>query len=117
MQLGDLTPREFYRFFGCHYDKLWRGKAIRNGLVTVAVGGIAEDDGRWWAFADFLPGAPRKAIYKACARGLRDLVNEGWSEVYAKQGPYDTAPRFLRHLGFEPTEEFSNDMRVWVWRR
>lgn len=85
----------------------------RDGTIC-ACGGMFPRDGRLWAFFDVLANVTsREAI--EIVRGVRRVVREAKAPVYVlcDDENYATAPRLLKVLGFEPTEEISNNSRVW----
>lgn len=90
------------------------------GDKAIGMGGFARKHGRLWVFLDVEPAARRFGfrIVRALLRRLHDR-----NETVFIQCDGDYAIRFLKLLGFEPTDETITDMRngttnlrIWQWR-
>lgn len=115
MTLVDLTEIEFRRFYGREPPGPIFGWALRDGLLTLGVGGIVIDEyGERWAFVDALPSAPRSQWYRVAKRFLEKLRSLGVGTVKAAPGEFATADRFLRRLGFVPTGEMVDGREVYA---
>jgi hypothetical protein len=84
----------------------------RDGRL-LACGGVFERDGRAWAYFD-VAGQVSQSDVLAMMRALKSGIAELGKEVSigCDEG-FETAPRLLRLLGFEATDETFNGMRVW----
>lgn len=115
MTLVDLTEAEFWRFYGRPPPGHIWGWALRDGLVTMGVGGLLIDEyGERWAFVDALPSAPRRWWVRAASSFMAKCAELGVGTIKAAPGDYETAERFLRHFGFEPTGEVRDGRKVFA---
>jgi hypothetical protein len=91
-------------------------RAVENG-TTVAVGGLVRRDGRLWAFLDVHAGiSPRVGL--GILRKLREGLSTANEDTFitCDEATYPEAPRLLRALGFEVTQEIRDNMRVYACR-
>jgi hypothetical protein len=87
----------------------------RDGQVC-ACGGLLNRDGRVWAYFDVgtqVTQGEAFAMMKALRRGLAAI---GQDVYIVCDHSFATAPRLLRALGFEPTDETFNEHGVWICR-
>jgi len=106
------TAADVALFYGTSHDVQ---VAVVDGR-PVAIGGLVEEDGRLWAFFNVRDGADAHSvrIVRLLHRGLsrtaevRDTVF-----VACDAAQFPQAPRLLRLLGFTPTSETRNGLKVW----
>lgn len=117
MNVRDLTREEFARFCGMEIRHEFWGYAARDGVKTIALGGVLKsEDGKWWGFLDQLPTRHGGYLYRHAIHVLKRAAEEGISEVYVLRDPgKTTSQRLLERLGFEPTGEMQNEFEVWKW--
>jgi hypothetical protein len=87
---------------------------LERGDEICACGGTFQRDGRNWAFLDILSEVTPKEgvrIVRAVRRVVQHLQSE--AVIICDEETYAAAPRLLRAVGFEPTEEIINGARVW----
>jgi len=105
------TAADIEAFYG---QKFNLHTAVIDGR-PVALGGFMKEDGRLWVFLDVLPDAA--LVGTAIVRALRHHLHKAGQDVYAHHdaAKFPEAARMLRLLGFKPTGETVNNMRVWKW--
>lgn len=112
-----IDDREIYRFYGRPVVKPFAGYAARQGLRTVAIGGLIEIEGRVWGFIDFRPGHRLRAIYRYMLRVLDEAKASGIPEIFvARDASLATSERLLTRAGFERTGEEIEGHEIWAWR-
>lgn len=77
--------------------------AERDGEL-LAIGGVYYQRGTAIAFTE----ARQDFSKRDRARGMRHvmrIIEQVHGAVYAKEGPFETAPAMLAHFGFEPVED------------
>ena len=77
---------------------------------------LIDDKGERWAFVDALPTAPRMQWYRIAKRFMDQVKAMGCGSLKATPGHFETADRFLRRLGFEPTGEVRDGQRIYECR-
>lgn len=119
LELHPLTEREFFRFFRMTVQPPIFGYVLRDGIKTVAIGGVVFDEhGIAWAFLDFLPGRNTGALYKHACRLFRDVQEMGIEEVFiTRDHEYATSQRLIERLGFHKTDRTLDGKEVWKWVR
>lgn len=113
------TDDDIARFYdGARITVPWRAKAIRLGRIVGGVGGVVQDgDGTWFAFLDVPRHLRTPVLYRHVKQGLLELAGAGATVVRATcNSDIPRADAFLRRLGFEPTQDYRGDERVWEWR-
>lgn len=118
-----VSTEEAEAFLGeflCHWEDV--EAAIVRGEI-VGMGGFArlhDRHDRLWVFLNVMPGA-KKHGFRIVRRLMRKLHERNETVFIQCDGDYAT--RFLRLLGFEPTDEMitdmrdeSNSLRVWKWQ-
>lgn len=93
--------------------------AVLDGEI-IAMGGFSSKDGRRFVFLNFTAEA-RRFGYRIARAMLRKLHEKNQTVFIQCDGDY--AEKFLRFLGFTPTDELMTDMRdgttqlrVWAWQ-
>lgn len=83
--------------------------------VPYAFGAICEQLGRKWVFFQIDDEAKPygKKILLACAR----MIKKTGGPLYAlcDEVKYPQAPKLLKSMGFEETDEVIYDRKVWLW--
>jgi hypothetical protein len=97
----------------------WRGyygepvaqTALEIDGAVCAIGLVRRQEGRLWGTLDTRPGV--KAL--TMIRAIRNIISAYDEPVYVECQSYKhaTAERLLKAIGFAPTEEWRNGMRVW----
>lgn len=117
LEIRELDPAELYRFFRLSVEGPVFGYAARDGIKTVAIGGVLFDEGgRAWTFLDFLPGRRGPWLYRYARKTLeiaRELALESVSAVRDEQ--FSSSERLLTRLGFRRTDETIDGKEVWIW--
>lgn len=108
------TVADYMAFF---HGELPSWTAVHNGEV-VAMGGFVERSNRCFAYFNVKQGGVSPAVgatvFRAVLRHLRAVKGSVYVTCDALEFP--GAERLLRVLGFKPTEEWDNNMRVWLCR-
>jgi hypothetical protein len=100
--------------FSLFYTDVSGAWVIEVDGVIYAIGGMMRrPDGRVWAWIDTRPGVNPVQFVKAAKAALRSSSETVY--VPCESNKFPTAEKLLRLLGFTPTEETHNDMRVWAW--
>jgi hypothetical protein len=108
MTLRPATTQDFSQF----YVDISNAYVIDDNGILRAFGGIMRrEDGRLWAWIDTRPGVNPIALVKSIRGALKRCRETVYVPCEAHRFP--TAERLLGLLGFVPTEETHNDMRVW----
>ena len=79
--------------------------------VVYGVGGVYYSGRHVFAFSQFKPGMPKRAIVEGAKR-IIDIVRTIKAPVWAVRGDFDSADRTLRHFGFSPVD----DTEFYLWR-
>ncbi len=85
--------------------------------VPKAIGGILHQSGRAIAFMDIKDDASEfpVALMKATKKAMREIFSQYRQPIYAAVNEdLESAPRFLRHLGFIPVDE---NEKVMIWQQ
>lgn len=109
MLVTEATPEEICRFFGI---EAWVG--IKDDRV-VGIAGFRRDGDRVWGFLDLSGKPPPLTMIKAIKRRLDETDEPVY--VGCAEHLFPSAPKLLTLLGFAPTEETVQGMRVWAWHR
>uniref|UniRef100_UPI0031E15C34 hypothetical protein n=1 Tax=Klebsiella sp. TaxID=576 RepID=UPI0031E15C34 len=84
--------------------------------TPVAIGGMMRKNGFNVAFMDMKPEAHTVplSVWKGSVRAMKDIIRKSRIPVYAKVSDVlETAPAFLKRLGFVPVE---GNEKVMVWQ-
>ena len=101
--------------FSLFYTDVSGAYVIEADGVIYAIGGMMRrPDGRLWAWIDTRPGVKPVQFIKAVRAALRSSSETVY--VPCESNKFATAEKLLRLLGFRPTEETHNEMRVWAWQ-
>jgi hypothetical protein len=112
--------RDIEAYFDDLSDHVEEADIALAGDEVVGMGGFSRKHGRLWVFLNVEPSARRFGfrIARALMRRLRAR-----NETVFIQCDGDYAARFLKLLGFKPTDEMITDMRdgttnlrIWQWR-
>lgn len=110
-----LNSHELMQFYApeTHYE----GLVVEGGEV-LAVGGIAPIGARLWGFLNVKPEVVgmRWTLIRSIRARLKTLAHRAAVYAPCETAASPNAERLLRLLGFVPTDEFVDDLRVWVWR-
>lgn len=101
-----------------HYrSKIFVAKGLFQDRIPVGMAGIEKRRGRLWAFLDIMPDSHQIGAFLILEM-RRALVKLGRGHpIYVRiDENYPTAPELLRVLGFTPTAETDEDMRVYQWQ-
>lgn len=98
--------------FASFYVHLSDAYVIEEGGIVRAFGGVMRrGDGRLWAWIDTRPGVSPIALIRSIRKALGGIGEAVFVPCEAQR--FATAERLLTLLGFEPTGEIINEMRVW----
>lgn len=109
------TAADYFAFF----NDVIPGWVVYNNGERIGMGGISWNavDERWWGYLT-MKGKPNHdgamRIIREMQNGLRAIPHDVY--VICDEKNYLSAPRLLRILGFEPTEETNFGLDVWVHR-
>ena len=119
IDVGALTPAEFYRYTGMEPNEPLIGLIGRCGARTVAIGGVLPDlDGSLWGFIDCKPCVPGRDVAKWALRFMGVVAECGADSISVwRDHSKPTSAALLTRLGFTPTGETSAGMEVWTWHR
>ena len=109
MTLRPATIGDFSQFY-MDISDAWVIEA--DGVIHAFGGMMRRPDGRIWAWIDTRPGVRPVQFVKAVRAALRSCGETVY--VPCESNKFPTAEKLLRLLGFTPTEETHNDMRVWA---
>jgi hypothetical protein len=95
------------------------GWVVYHGGERVAIAGVNYNpmDDRWWAYLNVVGALDHDGglrVIREMRDGLRGIQNDVY--VLCDEGNYLAAPRLLRVLGFEKTNEQSLGQDVWIRR-
>lgn len=110
---------DFARFFGgVQVTSDWIGKAAWKRRKVEAFGCLIDmGDGVWNAFLDIPLSARRPSMYRHILGVLAEAREKGARVIKAAcQADIPRAQELMERLGFEPTDEEFQGMRVWVCR-
>lgn len=110
MMLRPATIGDFSVFY-TNVSGAWVIEA--DGVIHAFGGMMRRPDGRLWAWIDTRPGVRPVQFVKAVKAALRSSGETVY--VPCESNKFPTAEKLLRLLGFVPTEETHNEMRVWAW--
>lgn len=83
---------------------------------AVALGGMMRRNGIHVAFMDMKERADDVpfSVWKGTIKAMKEIISKSKSPVYARiSETLDTAPSFLKRLGFVPIE---NNEKVMIWQ-
>lgn len=118
-EIRDADDVDFARFFGgVQVTSDWIGKAAWKRRKVEAFGCLIDmGDGVWNAFLDIPLTARRPSMYRHILGVLAKARAKGARVIKAAcQADIPRAQELMERLGFEPTEEEFQGMRVWVCR-
>jgi hypothetical protein len=122
LEIRPASIKEAEAFLGeflCEWEEI---EAAIVGNEIVGMGGFARHHShdRLWVFLNVMPEA-RAYGFQIVRRMMRKLHEKNETVFVQCDGEY--AVRFLRLLGFEPTDEMITDMRnegnflrIWKWQ-
>ena len=94
------------------------GRLVSDGSRPVAASGLVRiNDGRLFLFFDVVHGALCGVSHaRAIIRAAREMLAVVAEPVYTpcNQAKHATAHKLVALCGFEPTDEFIEDARVWL---
>lgn len=110
-EIRPAYPHEVAAFFGERTE--WVAALIDG--EAVALGGVYHENGRAWGHVEIRDGARRMGarIVLALFKALLDRNEDIYTQC--DEASHPGAPRLLRLLGFETTDETRNGLRVWIW--
>lgn len=118
IEVKDLDELEVFRFYGRQVVSPIKGYAARQGLRTVALGGLMLGaEGRVWGFLDFKPGHRLRAMYRYTLKLLEWAEHNSIPEIYVtRDDTIATSQKLLARSGFSPTGETAAGLEIWVWK-
>lgn len=104
IELRDARQPDIERFYGQTPPYSMRGIVALEDGEPIGIGGLFVFQGRLFMFSEIRPHALkyRRHILRAARRVLQLAAGK---IVYACAEQWDSAPRFLQHLGFELIDE------------
>jgi hypothetical protein len=121
MKIRPATRAEIESFYGDYAGFMDHVHAAIEGNRILAMGGLSHQDGKCWGSLD-IRERPQSGVFglvKALIRGIK----AAGGPVYVQCND-DSADRFLRLIGFIPTNNLQPDMRdgtrqlrVYKWQR
>ncbi len=108
MMVRPATSDDFARFYADVSDAY---VIESDGSIHAFGGMIRRGDGRLWAWIDTRAGVRPVQLVKVVRRALARSKEAVFVPCESQRFP--TAERLLHVLGFVPTEETHNEMRVW----
>lgn len=109
-------PEDYIALFKETVSGMW---VVYHGGERVGMGGIHYSyfDNRWWGFLAMKKSVDAEGglhLIRRMRSGLEFVTDDIYVLCDKKNHP--SAPRLLRALGFEPTDETNFDLDVWVYR-
>lgn len=112
VEIRPATQEDAESYFGSVQNSMRALVVVADGK-PIGMAGIVYTSGGMMAFSDAKPEASKYPVtIMKCARRLMQWVRESSVPVYAMCGNDQTAPSFLRHLGFAETEK----QGVYLWQ-
>ena len=113
---GPASELDFFKTYGVIYPDEWKGMSLKIGQYVAAFGGYTTNDaGETYVFIDIgSPIARTPILYRRALHFLKEMKEEGIEQVFTVcDETKPNAERFLLRLGFNPTQHFLLDLRVW----
>lgn len=94
-----------------YYGEAVEQRALEIDGAVYAIGLVRRHERRLWGTLDTRPGVNALGMIRA----IRNIIREYGEPVYVECQSYKhaTAERLLKAIGFAPTDEWRNGMRVW----
>jgi hypothetical protein len=111
--IRDADMIDYMKFYS---SDRYQGKCLWVDGMRKAMGGLIRDDDRTWGYLD-VKGALDKETGLSVIRAARKVLRRAGEAVYVTcdEAQYGNAPRLLKALGFEKTDEVLNGYEVWRW--
>ncbi|MGE8105150.1 hypothetical protein ACQKP1_15835 [Allorhizobium sp. NPDC080224] len=118
-EIRSADDEDFARFYGgVQVTSDWVGKGLWKRRKLAAFGCLIDmGDGVWHGFLDLPVGVRRPSLYRHILGALSEAKSKGALTIKAAcQTDIPRAKELMERLGFEPTDEEFQGMRVWVCR-
>jgi len=111
--IRDADMVDYMKFYS---SDRYQGKCLWIDGMRKAMGGFIRDEDRTWGYLD-VKGALDADVGLEVLRTARRLLRRMGETVYVTcdNAQYAGAPRLLKALGFEKTDEVLNGYEVWRW--
>lgn len=116
--IDDATEDDVARFYGISFPGQWRGRVMRRGKLVAAFAGVFESpNGEWFGVMDVPAHLRGLALYREAKRFLASASDAGANTIRAAcDTDIPRAAEFMARLGFEPTDDETEDGKViWQW--
>lgn len=97
--------------FRAYYGEAIEQVALEINGRTLAIGVVLRHEGRLWGTLDTRPGVNVMAMIRAVQAAILRQGEPVFVECQSHK--HATAERLLKAIGFAPTDEWRNGMRVW----
>jgi len=111
--IRDADMMDYMKFYS---NDRYQGKCLWVDGVRKAMGGLIRDEDRTWGYFDvkgILDSETALSVIRALRKGLKAAGETVY--VTCDLAQYEQAPRLLKALGFEKTDEVFNGYEVWRW--
>lgn len=114
VEFDQATKLDYIEFFGGKIP----AHVMRVNGVSIACAGLVRRDGEWWGYLE-IKGRPKgRHLAQLVLMMRRGLGGYGVPiKVQCDAHKYAKAPRLLRVLGFEKTNQTENGMEIWQWQK